>query len=150
MQKYSQKGFTLLEATISLLVLSIGMLGISALFFEGLKSGRTAVFRTTAVYLASDMADRIRANPLGQQAYENTGADRACLNGNKVCSAVEIAEEDKLNWSNDVAETMPPDATATVDVTAIAGADTIIYDIKMAWPESGFDEPLTYELKLEL
>ncbi|MDG1462974.1 MAG: hypothetical protein P8R04_05325, partial [Gammaproteobacteria bacterium] len=119
-------------------------------FFEGLKSGRTAVFRTTAVYLASDMADRIRANPLGQQAYENTGADRACLNGNKVCSAVEIAEEDKLNWSNDVAETMPPDATATVDVTAIAGADTIIYDIKMAWPESGFDEPLTYELKLEL
>ena len=40
------------------------MLGIGALFFDGLKSGRTAVYRTTAVYLAADMADRIKANIL--------------------------------------------------------------------------------------
>ena len=42
------RGFTLVEALIALLVLSIGMLGIAVLFVESLQAGRSAQLRTMA------------------------------------------------------------------------------------------------------
>lgn len=144
------RGFTLLEAVVSLLVLSIGMLGIGALFFDGLKSGRTAVYRTTAVYLAADMADRIRSNPSGGLAYADAGSDNVCQNVNNSCSAAEIAQEDKLNWETDISEHLPPDADGTITVGLGAGGATTIYTIDLSWPEAGFPEPLTYTLLVEL
>ena len=56
-------GFTLVETLVALVVMSVGMLGIAALYIEGLRSGQTSIARTTAVNLAADMADRIRSNP---------------------------------------------------------------------------------------
>jgi hypothetical protein len=48
---------------LPMVVLSIGMLGIAALYVESLRSGTSALLRSQAVAFASDMADRIRANP---------------------------------------------------------------------------------------
>ena len=144
------RGFTLQEAVVSLLVLSIGMLGIGALFFDGLKSGRTAVYRTTAVYLAADMADRIRSNPAGGIAYADAGSDNVCQNVNNTCSAEQIAQEDKANWETEISEHLPPDADGTVTVDLGAGGATTIYTIDLSWPEAGFPEPLTYTLLVEL
>lgn len=67
------RGFTLIEVLVALVVMSVGMLGIAALYLEGLRAGRTALYRTTAVNLAADMADRIRANPNAGLAYAGTG-----------------------------------------------------------------------------
>ena len=56
------RGFSLLEAMIALVVLSVGMLGIAALHAQSLAASRTAQLRTQAVNLAGDMADRVRVN----------------------------------------------------------------------------------------
>ena len=56
------KGFTLVEVLVALVIFAVGLLGIAALHIEGLNAGRTALNRTQAVALASDLADRIRAN----------------------------------------------------------------------------------------
>ena len=71
-----QRGFTLVEVLVALVVMSVGMLGIAALYLEGLRAGRTALYRTTAVNLAGDMADRIRANRNAGLAYAGTGPGR--------------------------------------------------------------------------
>ena len=142
-----QAGFTLLEATIALLVLSIGMLGISGLFFEGLKSGRTDIYRTTAIYLAADMADRIRANPLGVGAYADVGANGNCHDDAATCSPEEIAREDKLEWAANMAEHMPAGSDATV--TVANNAVTTTYTIDIAWPEPGFQDLVVYTLVVE-
>ena len=42
-----------MEVLVALVVMSVGMLGIAALYLEGLRAGRTALYRTTAVTLAS-------------------------------------------------------------------------------------------------
>src|SRR5690606_1731695 len=63
------RGFSLLEAMVALVVLSVGMLGIAALHGQSLAASRTAQLRTQAVNLAGDMADRIRVNRLGAAAY---------------------------------------------------------------------------------
>lgn len=55
-------GYSLIEVLVALVVLSIGMLGISALSLTSLKTNRDALLRTRATILASDLANRIRAN----------------------------------------------------------------------------------------
>ncbi len=141
-------GFTLVEATIALLVLSIGLLGISALFFEGLRSGRTAVYRTTAVYLAGDMADRIRSNPLGGAAYENAAADNGCIAAAANCLPDELAEQDKLTWEADLATHMPVGTIG--NITVVNNGATTLYTVNLSWPEPGFNAPLTYSAVVEL
>ena len=63
-------GFSLVEAMVTLVVLSVGMIGIARFYGQGLGAGRTALYRTLAVNLAADMADRIRVNRLAGSAYD--------------------------------------------------------------------------------
>jgi len=70
-----QSGFTIVEVLVALVVLAIGLLGIAALYLNSLQSGRTAIYRTQAVNLAADLADRIRANRTAQAAYGTLFAD---------------------------------------------------------------------------
>jgi type IV pilus modification protein PilV len=57
-----QRGFTMVETLVALVVLAIGLLGIAALYLDSLRAGRTAIYRTQAVNLSADLADRIRSN----------------------------------------------------------------------------------------
>ena len=62
-QKYYQShGFTLLEVLVSVLILAVGMLGISVIQSRSLVYGQTAHLNTAANIMAYDMLDRIRAN----------------------------------------------------------------------------------------
>jgi type IV pilus assembly protein PilV len=58
----AQRGFSLIEVLIAVVVLSIGLLGIAALQGVSLRSGNEAVARTEATLAAYDLLDRIRAN----------------------------------------------------------------------------------------
>jgi len=138
------KGFTLIEVLVALVILSVGMLGIAALYVEGLRAGRTATFRTSAVNLAADMMDRIRANPLGRDSYELDGATSSCVNGTVDCTSTELAQEDVAIWEAEVAAHLPIGATGEIEVVDGVPADT--YTITISWPEAGFDENLSYSL----
>jgi len=143
------KGFTLVEVLVALVVMSVGMLGIAALYLEGLRAGRTALYRTTAITLAADMADRIRANRNAGPAYAGTGpgADGDCVNGAADCTAEALAADDWLDWSSQLSARLPEGATGEVQVDAAAPAAT--YTITVAWPEIGQEEPATYTLTLQ-
>jgi type IV pilus assembly protein PilV len=61
----SAGGFSMIELLVAILVMGIGVLGISALQMVSLQNNRGALQRAEAVNLAYDMMDRIRANPAG-------------------------------------------------------------------------------------
>jgi type IV pilus assembly protein PilV len=61
-QHRADKGFTLLEAMVALVVLSIGLLGVAGMQMVGLRANLSAASRTQASYLADDIIDRMRAN----------------------------------------------------------------------------------------
>ncbi len=143
-----QKGFTLVEVLIALVIMTIGMLGIAALYVEGLRSSRTAIFRTTAVNLAADMMDRIRANPAATAAYAGGGALSNCVNGNNDCLPAELAQHDIQLWEDRIAAQMP--AGAAGDVVFVAGVPVDTYVIQIQWPEAGYDQDLTYTLAARL
>lgn len=57
-----QTGVGLIEILIALLVLSIGLLGMSALQINATKQSHSLMLRTQAISLAYDIADRLRVN----------------------------------------------------------------------------------------
>lgn len=138
-----ERGFTLVEVLIALVVLSIGMLGIAALYLESLRASRAALVRTEAVTLASDIADRIRANRNPLNAYDCGGTCDAGEGGN----AIAIAD---LNaWRTAVAAQLPGGTTSIVYAAAAANA-TNIYTVTIGWTEVGYTNPLTYVLRVEI
>jgi type IV pilus assembly protein PilV len=67
-KRKSQRGTTLIETLVALVVLSVGLLGIAALQMTSLRNNRGAHLRSQAQVLAYDIADRMRANRNAAQA----------------------------------------------------------------------------------
>ena len=58
-----QRGFTLMEVLIAVLVLAVGLLGLAALQLAGMKSNHGAYLRSQATIAVYDLLDRVRADP---------------------------------------------------------------------------------------
>ncbi|MBD2858718.1 type IV pilus modification protein PilV [Spongiibacter sp. KMU-158] len=59
---YKQAGTSLIEVMVAVLVSAVGVLGAALLQMNAVKFNQTANSRSTAVFLASDISDRMRAN----------------------------------------------------------------------------------------
>ncbi len=128
----TQTGFTLIEALVALIVLSVGMIGIAALYAQGLGASRTALYRTLAVNLAAEMADRIRANRLAGAAYNAAGAPNTCApGGGSACTPAELAAYDKLVWSALVAQELPHG----IGTVVFAEGEPPTYTITVSWQD---------------
>lgn len=56
------KGFTLLEVLVSLIIFAIGFLGLAGMQMMSMRDNHTSYLRTKAVFLTTDITDKIRAN----------------------------------------------------------------------------------------
>ena len=137
------RGFSLIEAMVALLVLSIGLLGIAALYVETLRASRTALYRTEAVVQATDLADRMRANRNPANAYA-CGSPCVPANGGNA-----IADADLADWMNAIAAALPA-GSADVAYTAPTATTPAVYLITVNWTEVGQDDPATYQLRVEI
>ena len=154
--RQTQRGISLVESLVALLVLSIGMLGIAALYVSSLRASGSALFRTQAVNFAADMADRIRANPDAAAAYAGAEADNGCVTGLAVgadCSPIQLAADDLFRWRAAIATVMPDDGNAgtlqgTVAVAGVAAPRT--YTIQVTWSEPTEPAPLVYTLIMQI
>lgn len=84
-KKRTLAGFTLIEILVTMVVMSIGFLGLAGLQATALRSNSGASFRTQAVVYTNDMAERIRANPT---AVTNNNFLLANSPGNIDCTAL--------------------------------------------------------------
>lgn len=67
----SCRGFSLFEVLITVVVVSIGLLGLAGLQFAGLRASNQAQDHTIATHLAQDAIERIRANQVQTQINPN-------------------------------------------------------------------------------
>ena len=91
------RGFTWVESLVALVLLSLGMLGASAMLLGSLQAHAAALRELTALTLAQDMAERLRANllsgtadPAMPELARFAAAARARLPGNRVATSVEF------------------------------------------------------------
>lgn len=110
-----QKGVSLIEVLVALLVVSFGVLAMSGLLGTAARAGKTSEYRGVATLLAADIADRMRANrpALNSGAGGNAAAydikddwtlmesapeAKPCGDKGADCTAAEMAEMDKAEW----------------------------------------------------
>lgn len=149
LQRRRQAGFTMIETLVALLVLAIGLLGIAALYLDSLRAGRTAIYRTDAVNLAADLADRIRANNTAVAAYGitlgGTATAVASCETTVGCTAGDMANTDLAEWKAELAQRLPGGAGSVVVAPGVGG-EPAQYTIVVQWTEVGQNTPLTYQL----
>ncbi len=146
----TNSGFTMVEVLVALVVLTIGLLGIAALLLNSLQSGRTAIYRTQAVNLTADLADRIRANRLGQDAYNTAFGDvvaevAACFTTGG-CSEDDLAASDLARWKASLAQLLPNGQGQVVVNLPVAAGEPTNYVVTVQWSEAGEAAPVTYAI----
>ena len=118
-----QRGFSLLEALVSIVVLSFGLLGVAGLQASSLKYSRDARNQTVAVNLARELAEMIRSNaresgktadnPYLMVAQDiNSDGNKppsTCLDVGKDCGddANQLAEDQVKDWAWRVGKALP-------------------------------------------
>jgi len=116
-----QRGFTLVEILVAVLVFSIGLIGVAAMLGMTIKNHHNTHLRTHASLIASAVNERLRANPLAVSA----GAYNATLQAgvpslpNCPCDPAATALRDRRQLG-DLAEQWLPDAQTTI--TCAGGA----------------------------
>lgn len=125
-----QRGISLLETLIAVLVLAIGLLGVAGLQTTNLKNSQSAHQRTMAVMLAGSMAERIRANA-GVAATGAFALSKTCSN---ISLAGSIQNVERSQWVAEILLALGGAGTSCGEVNYDAGSRT--YTIIVSWDDS--------------
>jgi type IV pilus assembly protein PilV len=127
-----QRGVALLEVLISFLILSVGLVGFSALQVRAIKATQSTLQRTKAVMLANSILDAMRAN----KAVAITSPSGYLLT--KTCNRptaapTTLADKDRQTWFAALRDALGDVGTTCADLDCtIAGLCTV----NIYWDES--------------
>lgn len=133
-----QRGVTLIEAMIALLVISVGLLGIASLQITAMSQNASSLNHSQAVWFAYNMSDRIRANTPAQFNNYNgidtsTGYGQDCMTL-LPCTDAQMLLADAADWQVMV-QTLPAGRgmiTSTPD--ALLGT---VLQVSVMWDDDG-------------
>jgi type IV pilus assembly protein PilV len=147
-----QRGFSLLEVLVTLVLTSFALLGLVGLQLSAVKYQKTAHLRIGAVEVAQSIADRIRANPSGAAngAYVRELAYGAALptvlpaiscgsNATPCTNAAGAADRDIAEWVTTVANALPG-GRAGIFRVAGEGANSPNRIVTVMWTERATTE----------
>lgn len=147
----TQRGFSLIEVLVALLVMSIGLLTVAALQVFSLQVEANALNGTRATLLAADIVDRIRANPAGAAAYEIGLADGApapeedCADTQAVevtgpCDPETLAAYDLWTWRQAMAAGNPLSVPSGAGAIDYLPGTPEVHQITVQWRENNEDK----------
>jgi type IV pilus assembly protein PilV len=139
----NSQGVTLIEVLVSMLILSFGLLGVAGLQTTSLRSNQNAYFRSQATAAASDIIDRMRANPQGVAAGKYDAIDSASLPSDpnciaSGCNANELADHDIIDWAANALSSLPAGAGSVVvdDMGTNADASDDVFVVTINWNDA--------------
>ena len=133
------RGFTLIEILVTLVVLSIGLLGLAGLQLNGLKSNHSAYLRSQATILTQDITDRMRANRTVAVtgAYDidigEAAASASCTGTGADCTAAGLAAADLYEWKTFLDDSLP---TGDGSITRTAVGTNTLVTVVVQWDDS--------------
>jgi type IV pilus assembly protein PilV len=157
------RGFTLPEVLVALLVVALGVAGAAALQTRALRTARVAARLSAGARLAASLAERMRANPVAMAVADADNpylgfdydaasgppsAAASCYAGAD-CDSVQLAAFDRFETAQEVAASMPggrirvcrdaspPDASTGLSGWDCDGRDGAPLAIKLGWREAG-------------
>ena len=145
-----QRGFSLLEILVTVIILSIGLLGLAGLQAAALRYSSTAYQRSQATALAYEIVDEMRANAKAARCGAYTGgtskSGEDCTNTAvpDLNARVGFAKAYVKNWETALANTLP------------AGKGVISYNgnlirVAISWDDSRGEEAVRdFSMETEL
>ena len=147
MPRQAQAGFTLIEVLVATVVIAVALLGGAVALLDAIRAQRDGRNRTLAALLASDLAERITANPAAAAAYAlspeevpaepETGCDQP-----QSCAPADLALSDVHDWHATLQRALPGSA-AEIDVTPGAMPGSFRYSIRLEWVEASASDPVS-------
>lgn len=141
--KAANRGVTLVEILVTVVIISVGLLGVAALHTISLRNGQYAHTRSQASAFAVDILDRMRANPV----IANGGAYDIALGAPAPATPATLAERDLKAWKDAI-------KAALANGDGAVARDTVggrrVFKITIQWGEHGEDadatiDPITFE-----
>ena len=159
-----EKGFSLIEVLVALLVLSIGLLGLAALQTTSLKYNTDSYTRTQATLLAYDIMDRMRSNlaavstgnynvPSSATASSKIAAYNSCKNSatgcgcdltGAKCSTSNLATYDLGKWYERLAATLPEASTNLATISTSSSGSSTQVTIIIQWKDRDLLTPKSH------
>ncbi len=156
-ENITQRGFSMIEILITLVIIAVAMLGTAGLQLNAMKLNKGSQSRTQAIFLAADIAERMEANKAGAIAgnYElNTLTSAVSTTttdcASNACSAADLAAWDIKQWElaiqGDNGDLALPSAewkivrTADADCPAAVTGNPSTYCIFIRWVERRTDQ----------
>lgn len=153
-----QLGVTLIEVLITLLITTVGLLGLAALQLGALKGTAESAQRSQTVWLMQDLIERMRANPDGtvdDYLSDNNQIDcdnypaKMCasymdtsksVHVASECTAVEMAIFDRWETQCSYSDDSSIDYTSRDSLTSVADETSILNLTKTAEVEAGVNK----------
>lgn len=143
-QAYSA-GFTLLEALVTLVIVSIGLLGLLGLQTVSIVNTQVSAARTQATFAADNIADRMRANKAGVADDAYDGIDHPSADGEPAqmcddgssCTAAEMATYDAYIWDQALGSPQSglPGGQGAIECIENDGSACLRYRVIVRWQE---------------
>ncbi len=132
-----QRGDTMIEVLVTIIILAVGVLGAAALQVTTLKNLSSSHSASVAAILAEDFTERMRANPdeALNDAYVHSAAPGAFPDcAADACTMAQLATYDIGSWWQQVTAVLPSGAA---EVTRNAGTRTFVLTVRWDDDRSG-------------
>ena len=86
MQLKKQRGINMIEVLATIIITTVGLLGLNALQLKASRATLDSGNRSQAVWMLEDLTNRMRANLVGINEYDTNG-EMSCGTAPKICSA---------------------------------------------------------------
>ena len=123
-----QRGLSLIEVLIAMLILAIGLLGIAAMQAITLRNSQSAFDRTQVVVLSYAMLDRMRANAAAARAGNYNLAETCAV----PTTSTTLIQNDQRLWIQELRNTLG-DATTTCGTISCLNS---VCSITVKWNDS--------------
>lgn len=144
MKRANQTGITLIEVLVTLVILSLGLLGSLRMQMLSIRSNTDAGIISQATVMTNDFAERIRINRVAARAGDYADIDytsfacdtlpaKPCWDRTSAvatqCTSAEMATSDAWRWICSIEDQQLPNYTAAV----VWDAPSASYDVSLTW-----------------
>lgn len=138
-RRRQNRGVSLIEVLIAIVIASIGLLALAGVNTAAIRYTKMSQYRGTATLLANDIGERMRANKAGAgnyvigsnfatQATLPSAPGSLCDTSGATCSASQVAMADLFSWQVRVRDQLP-NGSVYIQYQNLQNA----YDVWVVW-----------------